>query len=299
MKLSIIIPVFNEEENIEKIYSEIIKLFSFKYEIIFINDGSNDNTYNELEKLYKKDNKHIKVINFSRNFGKDAAIYAGLKYSCGEYNCIIDGDMQQSPKYLIDMIKYLDENKSCDSVAMCANSRKNEFFLKSFFIKLFYMFINLVSDIKFKKDAGDFRMFRNNVKDAILNVKEKTRFSKGIFNSIGFNTYYMQYDIDKRYSGKTKFNILNSFKYALRGIINYSNKPIIIGLIIGLILIIIGILFEIINIEISNNIILIFIGVIFLYLYIIGIYVYNLFIEVKDRPIYIIKSMLGIEDEKE
>lgn len=299
MKLSIIIPVMNEEKNVSKMYNEIIKLFSFKYEIIFINDGSNDNTKEELDKLYKKDNKHVKVINFSRNFGKDAAIYAGLKNSSGEYNCIIDGDMQQSPKYLTKMVNFLDKNPTYSEVAMVARKRNNEFFFKSLLIKLFYKTINVISDTKFHKDAGDFRMFRNNVKEAILSFKEKNRFTKGIFNYIGFNIYYMKYDIDKRYSGKTKFNIRRSFKYAINGIINYSSKPLRVSYFIGLLLVIIGIICLILNIEMNSNIFIIIYGLLFIVLNIIGLYIYNIFIEVKNRPMYIIESMLGIKNEKE
>ena len=300
MKLSIIIPVMNEENNINKIYEEIIKLFSFKYEIIFINDGSSDNTKSVLDNLYKEDSKHVRVINFSRNFGKDASIYSGIKYACGEYSCIIDGDMQQSPKYLVDMVKILDKDKSYDQVAMVASKRKNVFFLKRWFTTLFYKIINGISDTKFYRDAGDFRMFRNNVKDALLSFKEKNRFTKGLFNYIGFNTYYMNYDVDKRYTGKTKFNIFKSFRYAINGIINFSNKPLKFSYFIGLLLIIFGIICFIFDININNTALILLVGgFIFICLNIIGIYISNILSETKKRPMYIIESCLGIKYEKE
>ena len=234
MKLNIIIPMYNEEGNAALLYKKIFDtLKEVKYQIIFVNDGSIDKTYDILCDLYNSDKKHVKVINFSRNFGKDAAIYAGLKYSNAEYSVIMDGDLQQNPKYLISMMQYLDEHDEYDQIAMVNKERKNEGFIVKFFKTSFYNFINLLSDTKFKKNASDFRMFRKNVVEAILSLEENNRFSKGIFSWVGFNTKYLAYDVEDRHSGKTNFNLKTSFKYAWDGIVNFSVKPLKVATIIG------------------------------------------------------------------
>ena len=170
MKLSVIIPCHNEEENVYKMYKTCSdELKSIDYELIFVNDGSKDQTFLSIKKAYDEDNNHVKGINFSRNFGKEAAIYAGLVNSKGEYTAIIDGDLQQHPKYLVTMLEYLDKNKDTDQVAMYIRKRKNEG-LKSALSSKFYKMINKISDIKFKGNASDFRMFRKNVKNAVLEL---------------------------------------------------------------------------------------------------------------------------------
>ena len=172
MKLSIIVPMLNEAENVSKMYAQIKhSLKKVKYEIIFVNDGSVDNTEIELNKIYNADNS-VKIIHFSRNFGKDAAIYAGMEVANSEYTAIIDGDMQQHPKYLLEMYNYLEKNKACDQVCMVPAKRKNMSIIKRIGGKLFYKLINHISGIKFREDASDFRMFRNNVKKAVLSLKE-------------------------------------------------------------------------------------------------------------------------------
>ena len=215
MKLNVIIPMYNEEGNAALMHKTLTDtLKDLKYEIIFVNDGSTDKTAEILKDIYDNDKKHVKVINFSRNFGKDAAIYAGLSHSKAKYTVIVDGDMQQNPKYLIQMMLFLDEHDDYDIVAMVNEDRKKE----SGFVKLlknaFYSFMNILSDTKFKKNASDFRMFRRGVVEAILSLPENNRFSKGIFSWVGFKTKYMKYDVEDRHSGKSNFNIKSSFKYA-------------------------------------------------------------------------------------
>ena len=235
MKLSVIIPCHNEEENVYKMYKTCSdELKNIDYELIFVNDGSKDQTFLSIKKAYDEDNNHVKGINFSRNFGKEAAIYAGLVNSKGEYTAIIDGDLQQHPKYLVTMLEYLDKNKDTDQVAMYIRKRKNEG-LKSALSSKFYKMINKISDIKFKGNASDFRMFRKNVKNAVLDMSEVNRFSKGIFSWVGFNTHYMPYEVLDRKYGKSSFNMKSLFKYAIDGIVGFSVKPLAFATYLGLI----------------------------------------------------------------
>ena len=311
MKLSIIVPAFNEEGNIDTIYNNIKNVFQdINYEIIFVNDGSKDKTYKVLEAVYKGDKEHVRVINFSRNFGKDAAIYAGLKSSCGEYTAIIDADMEQNPKYLLQMLTFLDKNEDYDQVAMTIKKRKAGSPIKRFCAKLFYKLINKLSDIKFAEDASDFRMFRQNVKDAILSLPEKNRFSKGIFSWIGFNTKYMEYEVGKRTKGETKFNFKTSIKYAVDGIVGFSVKPLKIATVLGTITSLGGFIY-LIYVIIKTLVLgadtpgfativclILFIGGIQLIcIGILGEYLSKTFIETKNRPIYVEKNRLGFDEE--
>lgn len=226
MKLSLVVPCYNEEESIPKLYKEIVKtLKDIQYEILFINDGSTDNTKKVITELYKADPDHIKGINFSRNFGKESAIYAGIVNSLGEYTTIIDADLQQHPKYVLEMVKYLDDNEDVDQIAMYINNRNNKT-LRNKLSNLFYKIIDKLSDTDFKMGASDFRTFRKNVRDSIKEISEVNRFSKGIFAWIGYNSVYLPYEVKDRENGKSKFNFKNLVKYALDGFLGYSTKPL-------------------------------------------------------------------------
>lgn len=311
MKLSIIIPAMNEEENIDQIYTNIKSIFcDIDYEIIFVDDGSKDKTYKVLETTHKKDREHVKVISFSRNFGKDAAIYAGLEHAQGEYTAIIDADMEQNPSYLLKMLTFLDNNADFDQVAMTIKKRKAGSFIKKFGAKMFYKFINSMSDIKFANDASDFRMFRENVKAAILNLPEKNRFSKGIFSWIGFNTKLMEYEVGQRTKGKTKFNFRKSISYAMDGIVGFSVKPLKLATVFGTITSLSGfayLIYIIIKTIVTGIdtpgfativcLILFLGGVQLISIGILGEYISKTFIETKNRPIYIAKNKLGFEEE--
>lgn len=310
MKLSIIIPAFNEEGNIEEIYKSISNVFDdIYYEMIFVNDGSKDKTYKVLESVYKKDKDHVRVINFSRNFGKDAAVFAGLEHASGEYVSIIDADMEQNPKYLLEMLTFLEKNREYDQVAMVIKKRKSGSKIKRMCAKTFYKVINKLSDIKFQEDASDFRMFRYYVKDAILSLPEKNRFSKGIFNWVGFNTKLMEYDVGKRLSGKSKFNFKTSVKYAMEGVIGYSVKPLKLATIFGGITSLIGFIYLVyliiktlvVGIETPGfatiTCLILFIGgVQLIAIGILGEYLAKTFTETKNRPVYIAKNKLGFDE---
>ena len=311
MKLSILIPAYNEEENMDIIYNNIKSVLEdISFEIIFIDDGSLDKTYPVLESIYKKDPNRVRVISFSRNFGKDAAIYAGIEYAAGEFTAIIDADMEQDPKYLVKMLNFLENNKNYDQVAMVKKERKAGNVFKRFGSKTFYKFINLLSDIKFEQDASDFRMFNSIVKEALLKLPEKNRFSKGIFNWVGFNTKYLEYDVGTRTKGKTKFGFRSSFRYAVNGIVGFSTRPLKLATVFGSITSLTGfvyLVYVIIKTLVFGAdtpgfativcLILFLGGIQLISIGILGEYISRMFIETKNRPIYIARKRLGFEDE--
>ena len=205
MKLSLIVPCYNEQDNVDKFFNACKSAFENKiesYEIVFINDGSLDDTWQRLKNIYSENPGNIKLINLSRNFGKEAAMYAGFHKAEGDYVTIIDADMQQRPEIVFEMVSFLEQNPDFDCVAAYQEERIEGKTI-SLFKKLFYKMINRVCEIPFKSGASDFRTFRKNVVSAILEMKEYYRFSKGIFSWVGFNTYYMPYKAEARNAGKT------------------------------------------------------------------------------------------------
>jgi glucosyltransferase len=305
MKLSIIIPCKNEEGNVLELYNKIKDtLGKVKYEMIYIDDGSTDKTLDILNSIYYKDKEHVRIISFSRNFKKEAAMFAGLTHAVGEYTCIVDGDLQQNPNYLLEMIDFLDNNKDYDEVAMRNKSRNNESFIMKFFKKMFYKCIDKMSDVHFENATSDFRMFRENVKMAMLTLKEKNRFTKGIFSWVGFNIKYMDFEMEPRKSGKTSFGFVSSIKYAISGITDFSDKPLKVPFIFGLLLFIIAIIYLIVGIVINSlnlviTLILILFSVTFVFMGIMGTYISKIHSEVKDRPIYISKLEKGFKKDDE
>ena len=305
MKLSIIIPCNNEEGNVLELYNKIKDtLGKVKYEMIYIDDGSTDKTLDILNSIYYKDKEHVRIISFSRNFKKEAAMFAGLTHAVGEYTCIVDGDLQQNPNYLLEMIDFLDNNKDYDEVAMRNKSRNNESFIMKFFKKMFYKCIDKMSDVHFENATSDFRMFRENVKMAMLTLKEKNRFTKGIFSWVGFNIKYMDFEMEPRKSGKTSFGFVSSIKYAISGITDFSDKPLKVPFIFGLLLFIIAIIYLIVGIVINSlnlviTLMLILFSVTFVFMGIMGTYISKIHSEVKDRPIYISKLEKGFKKDDE
>ena len=303
MKLSVIIPCKNEAGNVNKLNEKLQEVLKdISHEIIFIDDGSTDNTLAELKKL-----NDIKIISFSKNFKKEAAIYAGLKYSKGDYTCIIDGDLQQDPKYLLKMINELDKGEF-DQVVM-VNKKRKEFILNRILKKIFYKLMNIISDVDFINGASDFSMFNNLVKNAILEMSEVNRFSKGLFSWIGFNTCYMEYDVLKRFSGKSKFNFRENLKYAFTGIIGFSIKPLKIATFFGILSSISSFVYFFIllikTIIVGKDVpgyasilcvILLLGGIQLITIGILGEYLGRTYIEVKKRPIYLIKEKIGFDE---
>lgn len=310
VKLTLVVPCFNEEESVIEFYSEVTRVFKDRvddYELVFVNDGSRDKTPQILKVIYEKAN-NVKVVNFSRNFGKEAAIYAGLKQSSGDYTCVIDADLQQRPEVVLEMKQILDENADIDCVAAYQGERK-ESKLLIFFKDKFYEIINKLSDVELYPGASDFRLMRRQMLDSVLEMSEYSRFSKGIFSFVGYNTKYIPYEVQQRAAGTSKWSFMKLFRYAIEGIVGYSTLPLKAASYAGVGLMGISILYLIIALivgaaigEITGTIaiitILLFLGGLnSLFLGIIGEYLSRTYLQVKRRPIYIAKEILNYENK--
>ena len=310
MKLSLVVPCYNEAENVFAFQDAVIQTFSecdYDFEIIFVDDGSTDATLHQLRKLFKEQRCPVKVVSFSRNFGKEAGIYAGLKQASGDYISVIDADLQQRPEIVREMVGILDEQPEYDVVAAFQDRRGESKFL-SFFKKCFYKLINKLSNITLKADASDFRTFRRSVAESILSLGEYHRFSKGIFAWVGYQTHFIPYTACPRTAGTTKWNFRKLFNYAIDGIIGYSTTPLRIATFLGsftavaaLIYLVIVILQKLITgIDIPGYatiiVLILFLGSMQLFcIGIIGEYVGRTFEQSKGRPIYITKEILDYE----
>ncbi len=312
MKLSLIVPCYNEAENVAAFQAAAISAFSgcgYDFELIFVDDGSRDATLHELRKLYSQQLCPVKVISFSRNFGKESGIYAGIQHASGDYISLIDADLQQKPEIVRDMVKILEENPEYDIVAAYQDRRGEGKFL-SFFKKTFYSLINRLSDVNLKSDASDFRTFRRSVAESLLKVSEYHRFSKGIFAWVGYHTHFIPYTACPRVAGETKWNFRKLFNYAIDGIIGYSTRPLRIATFLGgltavaAFFYLIGVILEklITGIDIPGYatiiVLILFLGSMQLFcIGIIGEYVGRTFEQSKNRPIYIAKEILNYEDK--
>lgn len=314
MKLSLIVPCYNEAENVIPFQEAVIGAFQgcgYDYEIVFINDGSKDATLHNLKKLHAEQKCPVKVISFSRNFGKEAGLYAGLEHAAGEYIALIDADLQQRPEIVRDMVKILDEEPQHDVVA-AYQDRRNEGKVLSFFKRCFYSLINKLSKVTLQPDASDFRTFRRSVRDSILDLAEYHRFSKGIFAWVGYETKFIPYTACQRAAGTTKWSFWKLVEYAVEGIIGYSTAPLrlatVVGTVSGIcaIIYLICVLLEklIKGIDVpgyaSIIVLILFFGSIQLFcIGIIGEYVGRTFEQSKSRPIYIAKEILTYEEKTE
>lgn len=298
MKLEIVVPCYNEEKNIEIFYNEINNVLNdfVDWTIIFVDDGSTDDTLNEIKKL----EKNVKYISFSRNFGKEAAIYAGLKKTSEDYVILMDADLQDPPSLIPEMISNIEEY---DIVATRRINRKGEPKIRSFFAKLFYKIMNKMSNIELIDGARDFRLMKRYVVDSILELNENNRFSKGIFQWVGFNTKWIEYENIERKTGKTSWSFWQLFKYSLEGIMSFTVTPLYVSTIIGIVISIlafISILFIVIRTLLfgdpvsgwpSTISVILFIGGIQLFsIGILGQYLAKTYIETKNRPKYITKE---------
>ena len=312
MKLSLVVPCYNEAENVAMFQDAVIGAFrdcGYDYEIVFVNDGSRDATLHNLKKLFQAQKCPVKVVSFSRNFGKEAGIYAGMAQASGEYISLIDADLQQRPEIVRDMVKILDEQPEYDVVA-AYQDRRGEGKVLSWFKKCFYELINKLSTVKLKSDASDFRTFRRSVRDSILALDEYHRFSKGIFAWVGYNTCFIPYTACERFAGETKWNFRKLFNYAVDGIIGYSTAPLRFATYLGGISGIAAVLYLIVvilqkliwGIDVPGYatiiVLLLFFGSMQLFcIGIIGEYVGRTFEQSKNRPVYIAKEILSYEEE--
>ena len=236
MTISVVVPCFNEEESIPLFYAEmerVREVMGTEFEYIFINDGSSDNTLSVLRDLNLV-NPKAHYISFSRNFGKEAALYAGLQHAKGNYVTVMDVDLQDPPELLIEMKKRLDEVVELDCVGTRRVTREGEPPIRSFFARMFYKLINHISQVEMVDGARDFRLMRRPMVDAILELSEYNRFSKGIFAWVGFETQYLEYKNVERVAGKTSWNFWSLFKYSIEGIVNFSDAPLNIAFVGGL-----------------------------------------------------------------
>lgn len=310
-KLSLIVPCYNEEQNVEVFYARCQEVFpTDQYEVVFVNDGSKDGTYKKLQKLHEE-HDNILVVNFSRNFGKESAIYAGLHYASGSYISIIDADLQQDPEIVRNMVNILEEKPDIDVVA-AYQAQRHEGKLMSWCKDRFYKFINRLSEVDLRENASDFRTFRASVQKALLDMPEYFRFSKGLFSWVGFETEYIPYEAAERFAGTTKWSFTKLLKYAMEGIISFSTLPLQLATFFGAIVSAIAIIYGIVIIAqtlitgidvpgyATTIVVVLFLGgVQLLVMGILGEYLAKTYIQGKHRPVYIAKNVLEKKNTKE
>lgn len=304
-KISIIIPCFNEQETIPYLKNELYKVLNsmndVEFEIIMVDNCSTDNTLSMMKDLKASDNR-FHYISFSKNFGKDSSMYAGLKASIGDYVVIMDADGQDPPELISDMYKIL-KNEDFDIVAAYRENREGEPFLRSVFAKWFYNLMNKISDSNMVNGARDFRLMKRKVVDAVISLEESQRFTKGIFSWVGFKTKWISFKNKERVAGKTKLPMSSAFAYAIRGIVSFSTAPLFIASIIGFVFCIGSFIYFIVTVvkqlifkeavagyASMMSVILFCFGLTFMLLGIIGQYLAQMYLEIKHRPKYIVKE---------
>lgn len=306
--LSVIVPCYNEEESVELFFTELMKTDSFfkgkgvEIEVLFVNDGSKDGTVAEVKKLREKDER-VHLISFSRNFGKEAAMYAGLQKSRGDYVVLMDVDLQDPPSLLPEMFSWVEQGY--DSVATRRVTRKGEPPIRSFFARMFYRLMNKISKTEMMDGARDYRLMTRQMVDAILSMTEYNRFTKGIFGWVGFETKWLEYENVERARGETKWNFWKLLLYSIEGITAFSTAPLSIASLMGVLFCMVAfamIVFIIVRKLIFGDpvsgwpslvcIILMTSGVQFFCIGIVGQYLSKTYMEVKNRPIYIVKEEL-------
>lgn len=304
-KVSIVVPMYNEQESLGILYQELNRVTDtikdYEFEYLFVNDGSKDNTLQEIQKLAAADER-VHYVSFSRNFGKEAALYAGLSNADGDYIATMDADLQDPPSLLPQMLAMI-ESQDCDNVATRRVNRKGEPPIRSFFARCFYKLMRRLSNIDIADGARDYRLMSRAMVDSILSVSEYNRFSKGIFAWVGYDTKWLEFENVERSAGETKWSFWKLVRYSIDGIINFSNTPLQISSYLGMILTIvsfIAIIVEVIRALVFGDpvagwpslvCIITFIGGIELFcMGIMGQYIAKTYMEVKRRPHYIIKE---------
>ena len=304
-KVSIVVPMYNEQESLEILYQELNRVTDtikdYEFEYLFVNDGSKDNTLQEIQRIATADDR-VRYVSFSRNFGKEAALYAGLSNADGDYIATMDADLQDPPSLLPQMLAMI-ESQDCDNVATRRVNRKGEPPIRSFFARCFYKLMRRLSNIDIADGARDYRLMSRAMVDSILSVSEYNRFSKGIFAWVGYETRWLEFENVERSAGETKWSFWKLVRYSIDGIINFSNTPLQISSYLGMILTIvsfIAIIVEVIRALVFGDpvagwpslvCIITFIGGIELFcMGIMGQYIAKTYMEVKHRPHYIVKE---------
>ena len=302
-KISIVVPCYNEEESLPLFYKEVNKVTEkmkakAEFEFVFVNDGSKDNTLEELRNLAKKD-KRVRYISFSRNFGKEAGMLAGLENATGDYITTMDADLQDPPTLLEEMFDTL-ESGEYDCCATKSTNRKGYSFLRKTFTKWFYDIIGKISKTEMVPGARDFRLMTRQMVDAIISMREYNRYSKGLFSFVGFKTKWIDFEIEDRAAGTSKFNFWKLFSYAIEGIVAFSTAPLVFAALVGVIFCFIAFILIILKTLVwgdpvggwpSMACIMFFVGGIQLFCTgIIGEYLAKTYLETKHRPVYIVKE---------
>lgn len=306
--LSIIVPCYNEEENVPYFYDELMKLSNFfkekelEVELIYVNDGSKDKTVEAVRELHEKDER-VHLISFSRNFGKEAAIYAGLQKAKGDYAVLMDADLQDPPALLPEMFAYIEQGY--DSVATRRVSRKGEPKIRSFFARRFYGLMRRISKTEIVDGARDYRLMSRQVVDAILSLSEYNRFTKGIFGWVGYETKWLEYENVERVKGETKWSFWKLLIYSMEGIMAFSTVPLALASIFGILFCVLAFVmtvFIVVRAAIFGDpvagwpslvsVILVIGGVQLFCIGVLGQYLAKTYMEVKKRPIYLIKEEL-------
>ena len=301
--ITLIIPCYNEEESLPLLYPELVKVSQEMpeqaFEFLFVNDGSRDKTLVLLKELAQNDDR-VKYISFSRNFGKEAAMYAGLENAKGDYVAFMDADMQDPPSLLPQMYKAVTE-EGYDSAATRRVTRKGEPPIRSFFARMFYKIMNKISDTDIVDGARDFRLMNRKFVDALLQMREYNRFSKGLFGWVGYKTKWIEFENVERIAGETKWSFWSLFKYSIEGILAFTTAPLVLASVIGIVLCLIAFVFIVFivvrKICFNNSVdgwasmvcLISFLGGLQLFaIGVVGQYLAKMYLEVKNRPIYLI-----------
>ena len=312
-KITIIIPAYNEEESLPPLYERLEKLMSsmehYEFEILFVNDGSKDNTINLIKKYREKDNR-INYVDFSRNFGKEVAMIAGLDYATGDCVIFMDADLQDPPELIPELVKYWEEGY--DDVYAKRNSRKGETWLKKFTSKMYYRVLQHLTNVPIQKDTGDFRLLDRRCVNALKKMRESQRNSKSMFSWIGYKKKEVLYDRDPRIAGQTKWNYKKLVDLAIDGITSFTTSPLRISTYISIptfILLFIYFIYVIAKCIVTSTaiqayqaiilLILFFSGVQILLFGIIGEYLGRIFNESKNRPLYLVNEYNGEKEQNE
>lgn len=313
--LSLVVPCYNEQDNVQMFFDEVNRAFDGQvddYELVFVNDGSKDDTIKVLKDIYQKHSEKckIQILDFSRNFGKEAAMFAGLEKAKGDLVCVIDADLQQRPEVVLEMKSIMDANDELDCVTAYQEKRK-EGKLVSKTKSAFYKLINKISEIDFVNGASDFRLMRRSMVDAVISMSEYHRFSKGIFSWVGFNIEYIPYEVAERYAGKSNWNTRKLLKYALEGIVSFSTAPLKLSTITGSISAMAALIYmifviikklafgEVVQGYVTIVVLILFLGGVQLFsIGVLGEYLSRMYIQVKNRPIYILKEHLKNENDE-